>query len=231
MAPRTVKLLHVEDDPVQQLLTAQQLTTLPDYSFAITCADSEDQAVAEFERSRQEVVVLDYHLARGNGLSCLQRLRQLDRIVPVIALSGKATPEIAAELLKAGADNYLSKKDLATETFAGCIKDALIRADAWRRHAPTPTAGATAEVGQLIRQIFQGFASGPGLELQRQLDGLEAAVRRANLNVQQVQQLVEAANAEIESARPADGPPLQRILRPIALELIVRLWGDQLGEE
>ena len=38
MTSRTVKLLHVEDDAMQQLLTAQQLATLPEYKFAITCA-------------------------------------------------------------------------------------------------------------------------------------------------------------------------------------------------
>lgn len=231
MTSRTVQLLHIEDDVMQQQLTAQQLTTLPHFAFAITYSDNEDGAVAEFERSRQEIVLLDYHLARGNGLSCLRKLRQLDPIVPIIALSGKATPEIAAELLKAGADNYLSKIDLQTETLTGCIQDALVRADAWRRHAPAGQPGAGAEAERHSRELFQTFATGAGLELFKRLDAYEAVLRQANLSLEQFQSVFESVCAELTVGRPADAPPLQRLLRPLLLEMIVRLWGDKFGTE
>jgi CheY-like chemotaxis protein len=81
MSVRTIKLLHVEDDVIQQRLTAQQLKGLPEFTFAITTADSEDGAVASFARLQPELVLLDYHLSQGNGLSCLRKLREQDRFV------------------------------------------------------------------------------------------------------------------------------------------------------
>ncbi len=146
--------------------------------------------------------------------------------MPVIALSGKATPEIAAELLKAGADHYLSKKDLAAETLTGCVQEALVRADAWRRHAPPPPADVSAEVARLARQLLADFASGPGPELLIQLNKLEAAVRSADLPLEQFRQVLEAVCAELEQSGAAEAPPLARVLRPVLLEMVLRLWDD-----
>lgn len=136
MVARTVRLLHIEDDEVQQCLVARKLSALPEFRFAITYAASEETAVAEFAKGGHELILLDYFLSQGNGLSCLCQLRQRDEIVPIVALSGVAMPEIAAELLRAGADDYLSKKGLTADVLGQSIHGALGRADAWRRHAP-----------------------------------------------------------------------------------------------
>lgn len=228
MAPRTVNLLHIEDDAMQQQLTAQQLTMLPQFAFNITCADNEEAAVAEFDRSRQDIILLDYHLAQGNGLSCLRKLRQLDRIVPIIALSGKATDAIAAELLKAGADNFLSKKALTTEDLTGCVQDALVRADAWRRHAPAVDPALAAKLRLSAQTLFGEFAAGVGPALLARLDAFEANARQANLDLEQFQALVESVSQDLTSTAAPNAPPLQRMLRPVLLELVARLWSDAL---
>src|ERR1051326_7343315 len=69
MPPRSVQLLHVEDDAFQRHLLAHQLARLPDHAFAITYAESEDEAIVAFHRGRTDCVILDYHLAQGNGLN------------------------------------------------------------------------------------------------------------------------------------------------------------------
>jgi len=225
MAPRTVKLLHVEDDPMQQRLTAQQLTTLPEFRFDITNAQNEDDAVAAFRTRGPELVILDYHLAQGNGLSCLHKLRQEDRIVPIIALSGQATQEIAAELLRVGADDYLSKKDLATEDLARSVRDALARADAWRRVAQSSESGRVqGQAAGLFDALCQGFAAS-NAGLIKQLDAFEAAARETKLTVSQMQTLFES----VCSAEGAEQGDLRRLLRPLLLEIILRLFGDETG--
>ena len=175
------------------------------------------------------MVVLDYHLVRGNGLSCLRRLRQLDPIVPVIALSGKATPEIAAELLQAGADNYLSKTDLAAEMLTGCVKDALVRADAWRKHARLPNRrrrgghpACPTDFPEISRAVQEWNCSSSSTSWKL----LPARpISRATIPADGGNHLRGGG-----SLKPAGGPSIQRILRPVWLEMIVRLWGDQLEE-
>lgn len=135
MNHRSVNLLHVEDDEVQQLLMGQYLKTIEGLSFTVTPVASEEAAVAAFQRGGIDFVLLDYQLESGNGLSCLRRVRLLDPFVPVVVISGTATPEVVGEFLRFGADDYLSKRDLNVEMLTHSVRTALRRADEWRQHA------------------------------------------------------------------------------------------------
>jgi len=127
-----IKLLHVEDDRIQQALLACELAALDEYRFDITVVTSEDEALAVFPGGGFELVILDYHLIQGDGVSCLRNIRQIDPIVPTIAISGVATDEIAAELISAGADDYLTKQTLDSTILGQSVRNVLTRAKAFR---------------------------------------------------------------------------------------------------
>jgi DNA-binding response OmpR family regulator len=132
MSSRTIELLHVEDEVSQRRLLAHHLTAINDFQFEIVYADAEASALDVFDRGGVELVILDYHLREGNGLHCLEELRRRDQIVAIIAISGVATAEIAADLLQAGADDYIGKRDLTSSVLAPILRQALARADVWR---------------------------------------------------------------------------------------------------
>ena len=73
-------------------------------------------------------------LRRGDGLHCLQEPRRRDQIVPILAISGVALAEIIADLLLAGADHFIGKRELNSSVLAPILEEALTRADAWRKH-------------------------------------------------------------------------------------------------
>jgi two-component system, NarL family, sensor histidine kinase UhpB len=133
MARRTIKLLHVEDELSQRHLFAHHLNAMDDFNFEILYADAEATALESFATGGVEFVILDYHLRQGNGLHCLEQLRHRDAIVPIIAISGVATAEIAADLVQGGADDYIGKRDLTSSGLARKMRDALARVDAWRQ--------------------------------------------------------------------------------------------------
>ncbi len=135
MSIRAIKLLHVEDEESQRLVFAHHLQAINDLHFEIYYADAEQAALDLFQGGGMDFVILDYNLREGNGLHCLEELRQLDPIVPIIAISGQATEEIATELVQAGADDYIRKQDLESVLLARSMKTALDRADAWRRRS------------------------------------------------------------------------------------------------
>jgi DNA-binding response OmpR family regulator len=127
-----IKLLHVEDDRIQQALIARNLGALEDFEFEITIAQSETEALDKFAAGEFELVILDYHLNEGDGLTCLRHIRNVDPMVPVITVSGVATSEIAAELICAGADDYLAKQTLDTNILGQSVRNVLTRSRAFR---------------------------------------------------------------------------------------------------
>src|SRR5262245_32023210 len=98
MLSRTVSLLHVEDDEMIQKIVAHHLKAMPEYHFEIRYAETEDAAIELFDGENVEFVILDYQLTQGNGLSCVRELRRRDSVIPIIAVSGNATAEVASEL-------------------------------------------------------------------------------------------------------------------------------------
>jgi len=106
---------------------------MDEFQFEMVCAESEQEGLALFDRKGADLIILDYHLTDGNGLHFLQALRRDAPHVPVIAVSGRAGPEIARELIECGADDFLDKKDLTSQVIAASVRDVLTRCDAWRR--------------------------------------------------------------------------------------------------
>ncbi len=117
---------------MQRKLIGHHLTAIDEYRFDVEFAETEEIGLELFDFGGTELVILDYQLRQGNGLHCLRSLRQRDLIVPVIAISGVATTEIALELLQAGADDYLNKRDLTSKLLARSVREALLRSDACR---------------------------------------------------------------------------------------------------
>jgi len=207
-------------------ILAEELAAVKEYTFAISCVASEDEAIDEFSRGGVDCVVLDYHLAQGNGLSCLRKLRQLDPIVPIIAVSGEATPEIAAELLRVGADDYISKTDLLSGAVTRSLCAALARADALREYGFLSEPARTGKTGTLFYEICKTFATGVGPAFLDRLDQCEAAARQEGLTVVQLERWFESACSELASAHAAGCPALQRLLRPVFLELLLRVHDE-----
>lgn len=218
MATRTVQTLHVEDDALQRKVIAHHLKRIDDIDFAITCVDSEDGAVAEFRRAPKEFVILDYHLTQGDGLSCLRTLRQQAPFVPIIAISGSASAEIAAELLHSGADDYISKQELTHDCLVRSVRLALARADAYRRRQRPGTRTQVA-----LGQVCKALLPLAGRDFLTRLDALEAAARQEHIEAAQLPALVEAAAVERTAQQPENLALVKQLLHPILLELQYRL--------
>lgn len=217
MADRSVHLLHVEDDALQRRLIQAHLAALEGLTFDIATAASEDEAVAAFGRSPFEFVLLDYQLDQGNGLSCLQRIRSRDEVVPIVAVSGMASPAVAAELLRAGADDFLGKDEVTTETLGKSIRAALARADGFRRRVPARSAEKIRLEAQL-KKVCQHLAS-LGPEWPAELDALEQAIKDARATPAALPPLFELCCRDLTP----DAAQSRRLFRPILLEMLRRV--------
>ncbi|HXT68748.1 MAG TPA: sigma-54 dependent transcriptional regulator [Vicinamibacterales bacterium] len=107
-------VLIVDDERLVRWSLAQRLRADGlDVLEAETAAD----AVAQADKS-PDVVILDYQLPDGDGLSILKRLHQTDPDLPVIMLTAHKDAETIVAAMKAGALDYVTKpfevSDVAT---------------------------------------------------------------------------------------------------------------------
>ena len=219
--PRLLRVLHIEDDPLQQEVVALRLGAIKDFNVSITPATSEAAAVSLFSRQPFDLVLLDYHLAQGNGLGCLRQLRSLDANVPIIVISGVHQPQIAAELLSSGADDFLSKENLAGDQLARSIAAAVVRADAFKLRLGVPSQPAPSDT--VVERLRATFSGTDLAELMNSLVELHQISHTGRFGAAQIQRLVDLVCCELDRTR-GDVIPRRAIL-----SLFLRLFGPQTG--
>ncbi len=118
-------------------------------------------AIASFENSRPDCVLLDYQLEAEHGLGILPALREIDPTIPVIMLTGQGSEMVAAEAMKAGAADYLSKQIATPTDLNFAINNAIERANLERRieeqELQIQRQGRLDSLGQLSAGIAHDF--------------------------------------------------------------------------
>jgi len=101
----TFRILVVDDDPLQAKLAAVALTG---HGFLRpTLVGTAQEALAQ--AAQHDVVLLDVQLPDGNGLDVLRKLRERSARPAVVIVTGHGAEQIAADALRHGADDYVSK--------------------------------------------------------------------------------------------------------------------------
>lgn len=214
MADQVVKLLHVEDSVADRLLVAKLLGNIKNLQFQIIRASTELTALTELQKGSVDLIILDYKLPMGDGLSCTVKLRQIDALVPIIVLSGVTTPEIGAQCVEAGADDYLSKNDLTGAILTASVQRVLARSF----------------IRTGLRDFCKSFLAGMGPGLCSDLDLLLNSAKQGNVGGEELLHLFETIYAQIDTeGNLPPGTTSRRLLRPVMLDLLEGLTGI-LGE-
>ena len=130
-----MKLLLVEDDPSMQA-TLQR--TLSRRGMDVTCCGDGRQALAAWQGSHPDVVMLDLTLPGLDGLQVLEQARRAGLTTPVLILTARGTVGDRIIGLNTGADDYLPKPFDLDELDARLRALTRRRADA----SPAPASGS-----------------------------------------------------------------------------------------
>jgi hypothetical protein len=105
------KILYLEDNKFDIELTQIEIKkNISDCEIDI--ANTINDAVQLLKKQPDyDVAILDLNLPDGNGIDCLSYIRQNNLLIAVIILTGSGNEESAIAALKAGADDYLTKKE------------------------------------------------------------------------------------------------------------------------
>ena len=131
----TLRILIVDDDRVDRLAVKRLLQQSTFRIEVLECGDQRSAGEAIRGGPEFDCVLLDYHLPGTDGIAVLRELRNGGNPVPVVALTGHGDEEVAVELMKAGAADYLNKNSLTAERLDRSLRYALAlhRAEEERR--------------------------------------------------------------------------------------------------
>jgi len=128
----SLRVLHVEDDPVDRELVAETLRS-QGLMCDIVAVDTRDAFADALDSGGLDVILADDRLPTFNGQAALALAVERAPDVPFIFVSGTLGEEIAVERLKAGATDYVVKQRLAR--LGSAINRALGEAQVRREHA------------------------------------------------------------------------------------------------
>ncbi len=122
-----MKILYVEDDINDAELARYEFIRHSPAS-TVEIATSLAEATARLAADNLfELALIDLRLPDGNGLELLARIREKNLPLAVVILTGLGDEETAVAALKAGADDYLSKREGYLARLPKTVEQALAR--------------------------------------------------------------------------------------------------------
>jgi DNA-binding NarL/FixJ family response regulator len=165
MAEQPIRVLIVDDHPVVRQGLRTFLDVQGDLTVVGEAADGET-CVAEAERVRPDVVLLDLRMPGSDGLAALRGLREQGNPARVLVITSFTEPSAVLPAVRAGAAGYVYK-DVDPPALAAAIRavhagHVLLHPDVAellageRPSAATPAARLTARERQVLGEIARG---------------------------------------------------------------------------
>src|SRR5580692_1389465 len=89
-----ISVLVVEDSPVVKELMVHILSSDPAICVAGTAGNGEE-ALEAVERLRPDIITMDIHMPKMNGLDATRRIMETHP-TPIVVVSGSSTPRVAS---------------------------------------------------------------------------------------------------------------------------------------
>jgi len=127
MPDRITRVLLVEDDEDDYILTSDYLSQLDSHKFEVDWVTNPTKALERLKLNKYDLCLLDYQLGANNGLTVLEKASKSGCSTPIIMLTGQSDDALDKAALAAGAVDYLVKGEITTSRFARVIRYALAR--------------------------------------------------------------------------------------------------------
>ena len=104
-----IRTLIVEDEPPTARFVRSLVEREPEYEVTAICENAEE-AVRVLENNPElELIITDIRLAEMSGLELLKKVRQADREIRLIIISGYKMFEYAREAIRLNIEEYITK--------------------------------------------------------------------------------------------------------------------------
>ncbi len=160
---RTV--LIVDDSPEDCEVYRRYLLEAEEYEYTVVATGLAREGLALHQQHHPDVVLLDYRMPDLNGLEFLAQLKAQSHqsVLPVVMLTGRGNEAIAVQSMKMGAQDYVVKEQVTSEslqlTVNGAIETVQIRLQLLQQIELEQVARAEAETANRIKDEFLAVLS------------------------------------------------------------------------
>jgi two-component system, cell cycle sensor histidine kinase and response regulator CckA len=112
MYNKVIKVLLIEDDEDDYVMTRELLSEIEGNRFDLTWVATYQEALAVIESNSHDICLIDYRLGEQNGIELLYASRANGHTIPAILLTGQGDSHLDHKAMKAGASDYLVKDHL-----------------------------------------------------------------------------------------------------------------------
>ena len=138
MHTQRLHLLIIEDDSVDQRIIAKAINA-SGFVAELTFADTPESGIAAAQEREYDCIFLDYNLPGATGLEVLTSIRNNDCSAPIIIVTTHGNIDNAIEVMKSGANDYITKNLLTPEGIAQSLRHILRLKDKERELKETKT--------------------------------------------------------------------------------------------
>ena len=151
-APKTVRILLIEDNPGDARLIRESLFEAPTTAFELQHADRLHSGLKILAQGGIDLILLDLSLPESWGINTLLKVREAAPTLPVVVLTGLDDETAAVTAVQEGAQDYLVKGHVTGNLLVRSIRYAIERAR--RRQAERALRATKAEfrIAQEIQQ-------------------------------------------------------------------------------
>jgi signal transduction histidine kinase len=120
-----IRVLLVEDDEDDYTLVRDMLSEVPHVDYDVQWVSLYAQALKSIEKPDHDVCLLDYRLGERNGIDLLYEAIGTNYRIPIIFLTGQGDHEVDMEAMRAGAADFLAKKEITPSLLDRSIRYAI----------------------------------------------------------------------------------------------------------
>lgn len=146
-----LKILFLEDSPIDAELVKEQLLS-EGFSAHFKTVSTESEFIEELKCNDYDLILSDYNLPTFNGMAALMFAKQHRPTIPFICVSGSIGEDLAVEIMKQGATDYVLKDRLNKLSIA-------VRRAIKESHEQIALREAEKELGKLSQAIMQSPSS------------------------------------------------------------------------
>ena len=130
MAPGAIRVLLIEDQETDYLLTRRMLASCENQSFDLQWANTWQTGIEAIRRCAHDVCLLDFRIDGADGLELLKESSDIGCTAPVILLTGISDYRLDIEAMELGAADFLVKDKITPELLERSIRYAIAQSRA-----------------------------------------------------------------------------------------------------